>query len=245
MGLFPSIFQRWWPEARKRTVRLCRGRFRISKFRNCDSNVSYPNCPVNNPSSESKKCYAVGIAGGSASGKSTLTKEICDRLTESQPKLAVRTISTDAYFRRGKDGAPTLISATTGVEEFDCNQPNSIDVTQLLSDMDLQSKEADLLIVEGLMILHLEQLRERFDLKIFVDTDADVRALRRMLRDLKGGRMFSDPDNIARYYLESAKPGHERYVEPSKIYADIIVRGDRDFTKTANFIVDMVLSKVS
>jgi uridine kinase len=138
-----------------------------------------------------------------------------------------------------------LISPSTGVEEFDCNRPDSIDLERLLLDMNSEAKEAKLIVVEGLMILHVEALRQRLDLKIFVDTDADVRALRRMLRDLKGGRMFSDPENIARYYLESAKPGHERFVQPSRSFADIIVAGDGNLEEKAALLANLILTEVS
>jgi uridine kinase len=191
------------------------------------------------------RSYIVGIAGGSAAGKSTLTRAIREVLSELSPDLSIETISTDAYFVRGNEGAPTFTSPTTGNLEFDCNRPNSVDANQLLLDIELARNAAPVVIVEGLMILHTQGIRERLDLKIFVDTDADVRALRRMLRDLKGGRMFSDPENIARYYLESAKPGHERYVQPSRVFADLVVSGDADLGEKAALLANLILSKVS
>lgn len=186
----------------------------------------------------------LGIAGGSASGKSTLAQSICECVRATNPDLVIEVISTDAYFTRGQDNAPAFKSPTTGELEFDCNRPDSIDVPELLTDIENACREADVVIVEGLMILYLEDVRNLFNLKVFVDTDADVRALRRMLRDLKGGRMFSDPENIARYYLESAKPGHDRYVEPSKIFADVILRGDSHLEQKAVLLANLILTGI-
>jgi uridine kinase len=90
------------------------------------------------------------------------------------------------------------------------------------------------------MILHLPTVRERLDLRLFLELDADERALRRMLRDMKGGRTFTDPQKIANYYRESARVGHAAYVEPSRIHADIILRGDSDFARTGAMVAAII-----
>jgi uridine kinase len=182
--------------------------------------------------------YVIGIAGGSASGKSTLSKA----LVKALDPITVESISADKYFRRGEPGAPTFVSPTTGLEEFDCNHPETVDNVRLIEAVNELQKQADVLIVEGHMLFHSPQTRDLCDLKIYVELDADVRALRRLLRDITGVRGNTDPSFIARYYLESAKVGHERYVEPSRAHADFIVRGDADFERLAEMIAAIAKS---
>ena len=80
------------------------------------------------------------------------------------------------------------------------------------------------MVVEGILVLHDPTLRERFDLKVYVDADADVRFIRRLNRDVEErGRT---PDSIIEQYLTTVRPGHEQYIEPSKRYADVILSGE-------------------
>lgn len=183
--------------------------------------------------------YTVGIAGGSASGKSTFAAALRDALLARQPDLRVEVVSTDRYWR-DRSGPPRFVSPSTGEEHFDHNHPDALDADALRADLDRRAPETDVLLLEGLMVLHLPAIRERLDLRLFVELDADERALRRLLRDMKGGRTFTDPEKIAVYYRESARIGHARYVEPSRIWADIILRGDADFTRTAPLIAAAV-----
>ena len=101
----------------------------------------------------------------------------------------------------------------------------------------------DVLLLEGLMVLHIPDIREQLDLRLFVELDADTRALRRLVRNI--GHQHDpipdhSPQSIANYYLESAKVGHMRYIEPSVIYADLIVRGDADFGRVAPMVAAVI-----
>jgi len=96
------------------------------------------------------------------------------------------------------------------------------------------------ILIEGLMVLHEAALRERCDLRLFIELDADERALRRMLRNMKVQAVSTDPNFIAAYYLESARVGHTRYIEPSRIHADFILRGDADFGRIAPMVARMI-----
>ena len=96
----------------------------------------------------------IGIAGGSASGKSTLTEALARRLTGEG--LVVSTICTDRYGRQGGVDAPTFV-ASTGQVMFDKNHPDTIDNDRLVDD--IRSTTVDVLIVEGLMVLHVDRLR--------------------------------------------------------------------------------------
>jgi uridine kinase len=172
-------------------------------------------------------CLVVGIAGGSASGKSTLAAALAAAL--EREGTAVISIMADRYMRRERPGAPTFLSPSTGVEMFNANHPESVDWAQLLSDLDarLAAVERDsVVLVEGLMVLHQPRMRERLGLRLFVELDADERALRRLLRDMSGVRGSRDPQFIATYYRECARVGHAQYVEPSRVHADLIIRGD-------------------
>ena len=97
---------------------------------------------------------------------------------------------------------------------------------------------ADVIIVEGILIFHEKALRDLMDIKLFVDADADVRILRRIVRDVKErGRSL---DSVISQYLTTVKPMHEAFVEPSKRYADVIIpEGGRN--KVA---LDMVINRV-
>ena len=174
----------------------------------------------------------VGIAGGSASGKSTLTRALAEALTERLTQ--VETLAMDRYVREDRAAGPHFVSAATSERLFDWNHPDAYDTARLVTDLAVRAAAPDapdVLLVEGLMALHFPELRRRLALRLFVDLDADVRALRRLLRDMAGGRTSRDPQFIARYYLESARVGHARYVEPSRVHADLTLRGDADFSR--------------
>jgi uridine kinase len=78
-----------------------------------------------------------------------------------------------------------------------------------------------IVVIEGILVLHEPSLRDRFDLKVYIDTEADIRFIRRLLRDVaERGRT---PDSIIAQYLETVRPAHEQFVEPSKRFADVII----------------------
>ena len=194
---------------------------------------------------ERQKTRIVGIAGGSASGKSTFTAGLTDVLREARPGIEVSIISADAYYTRDVDNGPSLVLSTTGERIFDFNHPDAIDQARLVRDiarLGEGSEAPDVILIEGLMVLHIPEIRELLDIKIFIELDADIRAVRRILRDMSGGRRSTDPQFIAAYYLECARVGHEKYVEPSRIYADLILRGDADFSRVAAMISRVVIA---
>jgi uridine kinase len=192
--------------------------------------------------------FKIGIAGGSASGKSTLAAAIVAELSKRQPGLRAQVTSADRYFRFDEPDMPTFILSSTGEELPDCNQPDSIDYARLIADFDAvccADDAPDVVIVEGLMILYVPELRERFDLRLFVELDADERALRRLVRNVYREHdpiTKHDPRLIAQYYLDSAKASHALYTEPTRVYADLILRGDGDFGRTAGFVADIILA---
>jgi uridine kinase len=196
--------------------------------------------------SSQKKSFLVVIAGGSASGKSTFSDALMQILSAL---LRVERLSTDGYFY-SMDKLPRFFSPTTNQDMPDCNHPDSIDCARLVADIDARRGAndcPDVLIVEGLMVLHHADIRTRADLRLFVDLEGEVRALRRLVRNL--GHAYDpiidhDAASIANYYLESAWVGHEKYVEPSRVHADWIMRGDGDFNRTAVLVADLIRARV-
>jgi len=187
----------------------------------------------------------VAIAGGSASGKTTLTAAIEAHLRDGEPTLRVEIVGMDRYFYRGKAPGPMFTSPSSGQTMADNNHPDSADNARLVADLDARLAEPDapdVIIVEGLMALHNGEIRARCDLRVFVELEADVRAVRRMLRDMSGARGNADPAFIASYYRECARVGHERYVEPSRQHADLILRGDADPARTVPMVAAVVRS---
>ena len=177
----------------------------------------------------------IGIAGGSGSGKTTITKRITERFPNE-----VSVIYHDDYYKAHDDmpfeqrkllnyDHPESFETSLLTEhlrilknggEIDCP---TYDYSQhnLMHGVTHRIKPNKVIIVEGILILSEEELRDLFDIKIFVDTDADVRILRRLRRDVKErGRSV---DSVIEQYLATVKPMHDRFVEPSKRYADVII----------------------
>jgi uridine kinase len=196
------------------------------------------------------RSYIVGIAGGSASGKSTFTHVLLEALASTCPEAEIVDLHTDRYFRVGSPDMPTFVSPSSGKTVPDYNHPDTMDRARLVVDLDAlaEGEDApDVIIVEGHFVLCFSELRERFDLRTFIELDADARALRRMVRNLaRHGDPLDEqtPAAIATYFLESAKVGHERYIEPSRVHADLIVRGDGDFSRSAPMVAAIIRSGI-
>ena len=177
----------------------------------------------------------VGIAGGTGSGKTSLAAKIRDRVGADRCLL----IAQDSYY---KDGS-TLPPAAQAAINYD--HPDAFDTSLLVQDLrDLKAgrpvpcltydhatysrrvlsdplKPTPVVILEGILILAEEPLRRLLDIKLFIDTDSDVRILRRLNRDIhERGRSF---ESVERQYLQSVRPMHLEFVEPSKRWADLII----------------------
>ena len=176
----------------------------------------------------------IGIAGGTGSGKTTITREIANRLGNH-----VTVITHDSYYKEHHD-----MSYEERVT-LNYDHPNSYDTELFTKDLDdlrhgkiiqcpvydytihdrsedtLTIHPSKVIIVEGILIFHYEELRKLMDIKVFVDADADIRILRRITRDVKDrGRSL---DSVINQYITTVKPMHEAFVEPSKRYADVII----------------------
>lgn len=176
----------------------------------------------------------IAIAGGTGSGKTTFATRIVEQLPNH-----VSLLTHDAYYKDNR--------ALSYEERCKLNydHPESFDTdlfiehvralksgqvverpvynfsTHLRESFTVRIEPLDIVLVEGILILENPHLRQLFDLRIFVDTDADVRILRRITRDInERGRTL---DSVINQYLNTVKPMHEAFVEPTKRYADVII----------------------
>lgn len=176
----------------------------------------------------------IGIAGGTGSGKSTFTNRLKERFGDD-----VTVIYHDNYYRRRDDmtyeertkinydhpsalETDLLIEHLKSLKEGESIDCPIYDFTQHnRSDKSYTIHPSKIFLIEGILIFSDERLRDLFDIKIFVEADADERILRRIVRDVKErGR---DLENIMEQYLTTVKPMHYLYVEPTKTTADIII----------------------
>ena len=181
-----------------------------------------------------EKSLVIGIAGGSGSGKTTLLKNIIGTFGP-----AITVISHDNYYKRHDEltyeercklnyDEPAALETDLMVrqleqlrrgEEISC--PVYDFTVHNRSDETLLIKPERVIIVEGILIFENKELCSQMDIKIYVDTDADVRLIRRIKRDVaKRGRSL---ESVLNQYLETVKPMHEQFVEPSKKNADLVV----------------------
>lgn len=194
----------------------------------------------------------IGIAGGTGSGKST----VANAIFKSQPEKNIAIIQQDSYY---KDQSHLTLE-----ERINTNydHPLAFDTELLIKHLDmlLQNKAInkpiydferhtrkeeteivqprDIIILEGIMILDDPNTRKMLDIKIFVDTDADVRIIRRIVRDIKErGRTL---DSVISQYLTTVRPAHLQFVEPNKKYADIIIP-EGGFNQVA---IDIMTAKI-
>ena len=177
----------------------------------------------------------LGIAGGTASGKTTVARKLLDRV-KGRP---VAFIDQDSYYRD--------LSDLTFEERREVNfdHPDAFDTELLVAQLEqlkrgqaiekpvysftqsvrekrtVRVEPAELVLIEGILVLSIDAIRKLLDIKIFVDAEDDVRIIRRLTRDIKErGRDF---DHIVHQYFRSVRPMHLGFVEPSKRHADVIV----------------------
>ena len=181
-----------------------------------------------------EKILVIGIAGGSGSGKTTLMKRLVEQFGDD-----VTVVSHDNYYRRHDElsyeersqinyDEPAALETDLMAYHLDClRQGQAIDcpvydyAAHNRSDETIRIEPRKVIIVEGIMIFENEALRNLMDIRIFVDTDADIRLCRRVKRDVnKRGRTL---ESVLVQYQQTVKPMHEKYVEPSKAFAHLIV----------------------
>ena len=165
----------------------------------------------------------IGIAGGSGSGKSAF----CESLANSLSEYKVYQLHMDQFYR---DPLPQMVSPLTQSPDGDFNHPKAVDHEKPLNLIRAVQTERsyDIVIVEGAFLFCYDEMRPLFDLKVFIDLDADTRMYRRIRRNTDNFRPQEGRGNVDYqfgYYLEYAKFQEQKFALPSKVYADIILNG--------------------
>ncbi|WP_033828342.1 uridine kinase [Bacillus andreraoultii] len=181
------------------------------------------------------KPVIIGIAGGSGSGKTSVTKAIIERFGEESIAL----IEQDAYYKDQTDkpfeerlktnydhplafDTDYLIEHLVQLLHYKAIEKPVYDYTiHTRSKETVHIEPREVIILEGILVLEDERLRNLMDIKLFVDTDADLRIIRRLLRDTK--ERARTMDSVIDQYLSVVRPMHNQFVEPTKRYADIII----------------------
>ena len=200
-----------------------------------------------------KKTLIIGITGGTGSGKST----VCKAIKDSIPAENIAILEQDAYYKdqthlsfedrlKTNYDHPLAFDNKLLINHIDmlCEGKS---IEKPIYDYELHTRKQDetvtvepkdIIIVEGIMILEDEELRDKLDIKIYVDTEDDIRILRRIQRDIK--ERVRTVDSVIDQYLTTVKPAHDQFIEPYKKYADIIMpEGGQN-----EVAIDIVITKI-
>jgi len=181
------------------------------------------------------KPYLVGIAGGSASGKSTF----CEKLEKSLGMPNIKSLHMDRYFKP-KNERPFVKAFVTGIKYTDDNHPLTVDHDKLMADLKQLLEEGhDIIIVEGLLTLWYDDLYSMLDLKLFMECESDERLARRIKRNIQRGLSMEE---ITSVYLDMVRFRYNEYVEPSKWRADIIINGSKPSDTSLNVISEYIIN---
>ncbi|GEL77504.1 uridine kinase [Tenuibacillus multivorans] len=182
-----------------------------------------------------QKPIIIGVAGGTGSGKTTVTRSICDHFKNT----SVLMIEQDFYYKdqshmpfeerlQTNYDHPLAFDNDLLVEHLETlkngkpiEKPVYNYEMHTRSDETIYTEPKEVIILEGILVLEDERLRNMMDIKVFVDTDADIRIIRRMMRDInERGRTL---ESVINQYISVVRPMHLQFVEPAKRYADVII----------------------
>lgn len=200
-----------------------------------------------------KRPILIGITGGTGSGKSTVSKGIFKSIHEKK----ITIIEQDSYYKdqshltfeervKTNYDHPFAFDNELLIEHLK-NLLNNKSIEKPIYDFEKHNRKIetitvepkDIIILEGILILSEQDIRDLLDIKIFVDTDSDVRVIRRILRDIKDrGRTL---DSVILQYMETVRPAHLQFIEPTKRYADIIIP-EGGYNKVA---IDIIVAKIN
>jgi len=203
---------------------------------------------------EQKSAFVIGVAGGTGSGKTTVSR----RIQEAVNVAYIAYLQHDNYYRDQSHLSPEARAHTN------YDHPNSLETALLIEhlhtlkagqavemplyDFSIHTRSthtqhvdpARIILVEGILIFTEKELRESMDIRVFVDTDADIRFIRRLRRDMvERGRSL---DSVVQQYMATVRPMHQEFVEPSKRYADVIVPRGGDNRVAMEMIVSRILA---
>ncbi len=201
-----------------------------------------------------KKPVVIGIAGGSASGKTSVAEILCQSFADRKSVIIIR---QDDYYKNQSHlpfqerlktnyDHPFAFDNDLLVSQLDAliagkaiEKPTYDYVNHTRSSVVEVVEPADVILLEGLFVLEDEELKEREDIKVYIDTDADIRFIRRLKRDVKErGRTL---ESVCDQYMNTVRVMHEAFVEPSKRYADVIIPEGSHNTVA----IDLLLTKIN
>lgn len=194
----------------------------------------------------------IGITGGSGSGKTTIVNKIFSEV----PERSIAIIEQDSYYKdqshlsfedrcKTNYDHPFAFDTDLLLEHISALK-NGQAINKPLYDYSIHNRKKEtqlvepkeIIIIEGLLVFYDERIRDLLDIKIFVDTDADIRLIRRIIRDIN--ERARTVDSVINQYINTVRPAHEQFIEPTKKYADIIV------TEGGNNLVaiDLMVTKI-
>jgi uridine kinase len=204
-----------------------------------------------------RKPVIIGVSGGSGSGKTSVSNII----VESFIKHSITLIQHDSYYKdqselafeeRLKMNYDHPMAFETGLllkQLADLSNYIAVDIpvydyaAHTRSTEVIRREPTDVIIIEGILILEDKKLRDMMDIKVYVDTDDDVRIIRRIRRDIiERGRSL---DSVINQYLNQVKPAHHQFVEPSKRYADIIIPEGASNTVGIDLLITKIRSIIN
>lgn len=200
-----------------------------------------------------KKPIIIGVAGGSGSGKTTVSQAIYrefsgspitiieqDYYYKNQPELPIEERKQQNYDHPSAYDNDLLLNHINLLLARKAVDIPQYDYTNYMRHSETKYQEpVDVIIIEGILALYDERIRNLMDIKLFVDTDADLRFIRRMLRDIQErGRSV---ESVVKQYTEQVRPMHNQFVEPTKRHAHIIIPCDEQ----NNVAIDVLIAKIS
>ena len=180
--------------------------------------------------------YVIGITGGSCSGKSTIALKIKDALATKNVSI----VHMDRYYKKQP---PNVTAPFTGIVYAEHNHPDALRLDDMYNDFNvLINGDSDVVIIEGLFALYLKDIREKLDLKIFVDLRSDDRIVRRIKRFMRDNGQTMD--EVTNRFLETVRFRHDELVEPTRWYADIILNGCLDLHRGTEVLIKYIKLEV-
>lgn len=170
------------------------------------------------------KPYVVAVAGGTCSGKSTITHALEEKLST---EFKVKAIEMDQYFKKEP---PKTIAPITRKEYVEHNHPSSLELERLQADFEaaINDESLEIVLVEGLFALYTDWIREKADFKIYVDLDSDARLVRRIKKHMSWGNTY---EQVTDRYIDTVKFRHNELIEPTRWHADLVINGTLDSNK--------------
>lgn len=183
------------------------------------------------------KTYVVAVAGGTCSGKSTITENL-GRIFEKDYRIMI--LNMDKYFKKDP---PTTIAPITRKEYVEHNHPTILELPKLIEDFkaSLSSGEYDLIIVEGLFALYIDEIREAADLKVFIDLASDARLVRRITKHMGWGQSY---EQVTERYIDTVRFRHNELIEPTRWHADVVINGTLDSNKGTEVVATYIKSQL-